>query len=123
MIESPPRTLTTHDEVSIANAMATDSYQLAILRTIAECQMTQVQQMERIAAALERLAPPDTARLRDRYNEVRRRIGEFGYTAPSDDTATIIRQVATMKQLLDEQMFLSSLLFGQGDAPESEAQL
>lgn len=60
----------------------------------------------------------NTARLRARYDDVRRRSGELGHTDPSDDTATLIRQTATMKQLLDEQMFLSSLL---GDI-ESEAQ-
>lgn len=48
----------TYGELSIANGMATDAYQLSILRTIAECQMMQVQQMERIANTLERLASP-----------------------------------------------------------------
>jgi len=48
---------TTYPEVSIAHTIAASAYQMAILRTIAECQMMQVQQMERIAAALERLAP------------------------------------------------------------------
>jgi len=43
-------------DVSLSHAFAVSSYQLVLLRTIADCQLMQAERLDRIATALESMA-------------------------------------------------------------------